>query len=196
MTRVLGIRDRSYLCLFIATFVPLCWYAMLAVHELGHVLGAAISGGEVSRVVLHPLSISRTELAHNPRPLLVVWAGPLIGVVAPMLAFCVVRCLNWRWISVVQFFAGFCSIANGAYIAIGSSDRVGDCDLMLQHGSPIWLLWLFGVVTISVGFYLWHRLGSAVELMQKPADAFRSPAMCSSAALLVLIVVELAFSAR
>ena len=58
--------------LLIGTFLPLCWLAMMATHELGHVLGAYISGGRVSQVVLHPLTISRTDLAHNPHPLLVV----------------------------------------------------------------------------------------------------------------------------
>jgi predicted Zn-dependent protease len=38
------------------------WLGMQAVHELGHVLGAWWTDGDVSRVVLHPLSISRTDL--------------------------------------------------------------------------------------------------------------------------------------
>src|SRR5206468_9028873 len=60
------------------------WLGMQAVHESGHVLGASLTGGEVARVVLHPLTISRTDLAHNPSPLPVVWAGPVVGVLAPL----------------------------------------------------------------------------------------------------------------
>ncbi len=59
----------------------------------------------------------------------------------------------------LRFFAGFCLIANGAYIAGGSFDGVGDCGQMLLHGSAIWQLWLFGLVTTPLGFWLWHRQG-------------------------------------
>jgi hypothetical protein len=47
------------------------WLLMQAVHESGHVLGARLGGGTVAQVVLHPLTISRTDLAANPHPLLV-----------------------------------------------------------------------------------------------------------------------------
>ena len=49
------------------------WLGMQAVHELGHVFGAWLTGGRVQQVVLHPLTISRTDLAENPSPLVVVW---------------------------------------------------------------------------------------------------------------------------
>lgn len=45
------------------------WLGMQAVHEAGHVLGALVSGGSIKQVVLHPLTISRTDLAMNPAPL-------------------------------------------------------------------------------------------------------------------------------
>jgi hypothetical protein len=60
---------------------------------------------------------------------------------------------------VLRFFAGFCLIANGAYIAAGSFGRVGDCGEMLRHGSAVWQLWLFGAVAVPAGLWLWHRLG-------------------------------------
>src|SRR3954454_8287879 len=60
------------------------WLGMQAVHEAGHVLGAWLTGGRVARVVLNPLTISRTDLEHNPRPRAVVWAGPLVGVAVPV----------------------------------------------------------------------------------------------------------------
>jgi hypothetical protein len=59
----------------------------------------------------------------------------------------------------LRFFAGFCLLANGLYIAIGSFDRIGDCGEMLRHGSSMWHLWLFGVVTAPLGLWLWHRQG-------------------------------------
>jgi hypothetical protein len=56
----------------------------MAVHELGHVIGAVISGGVVERVVLHPLTISRTDVSPNPHPGIVVWLGPVIGCLFPL----------------------------------------------------------------------------------------------------------------
>jgi hypothetical protein len=60
------------------------WLGMQDVHELGHVAAAWLTGGRVSKVVLDPFTISRTDLAENPRPLIVVWGGPILGVVLPL----------------------------------------------------------------------------------------------------------------
>src|SRR5262249_34871163 len=76
------------LTLIVSTLVA-SWLGMQAVHELGHVLGAWLTGGRVARVVLHPLTISRTDLGHNPSPLAVVWAGPVFGALAPVLLWAV-----------------------------------------------------------------------------------------------------------
>ena len=135
------------------------WLGMQAVHELGHVLGAWITGGRVARVVLHPLTISRTDVVENSHPLIVVWAGPCCGVLLPLLVWGCVTKLKPNIAFLPRFFAGFCLIANGLYIGIGSFDRVGDCGEMLQHGSPAWLLWGFGLLTVPVGFWLWHGQG-------------------------------------
>jgi hypothetical protein len=132
---------------------------MQAIHESGHVLGAWLSGGQVEKVVLYPLTISRTDLAHNPNPLFVVWCGPVGGVVLPLVLWGIVAGLRLHGAFVVRFFAGFCLIANGAYIAFGTFDRVGDCGQMLRHGSVLWQLWLFGALTMPLGLSLWHRQG-------------------------------------
>jgi hypothetical protein len=149
--------------LIVSTLVG-SWLAMQAVHEFGHVLGAWATGGRVERVVLSPLTISRTDLAENPRPLLVVWAGPVLGVALPLLAWGLAQLVRLPGAFVFRFFAGFCLIANGLYIGVGSLDRVGDCGVMLRHGSEPWQLWLFGVVTVPIGFVLWHGLGPAFGL--------------------------------
>lgn len=136
------------------------WLGMQAVHECGHVLGAMLSGGEVNQVVLHPLTISRTELLLNPHPLIVVWMGPLFGALFPVPLWLTVRAFWRRGSFVFRFFAGFCLVANGAYIALGSLDRIGDCGEMLRHGSSVWELLLFGAIAIPAGFWCWHRQGS------------------------------------
>jgi hypothetical protein len=133
---------------------------MQQIHEFGHVLGAWLTGAEVTQVVLHPLTISRTDLAHNPRPLVVVWAGPVIGALLPMLFWTVASGLRLPAAFLLRFFAGFCLIANGAYIAGGSFHRVGDCGQMLEQASPMPVLWLFGAVTIPMGLWLWHKQGA------------------------------------
>jgi hypothetical protein len=146
--------------LLIVTFIPFCWLAMQVVHELGHVLIAAVTGGEVTKVVLHPLVISRTDLADNPRPLAVVWAGPLLGSLLPLCLFAAARLFRTPGVYLFRFFAGFCLVANGIYIGIGHMLADGaDPDVMMENGSPRWLLILFGAVAFPAGLYLWHRQG-------------------------------------
>ena len=67
------------------------WLLMQIIHESGHVLGAILTGGEIRRVVLVPWDLSRTDLIHNPRPLIVCWAGPVIGAIAPVGIWLVMR---------------------------------------------------------------------------------------------------------
>ncbi len=148
---------RLHQTILIAATLVGSWLLMQAVHELGHVVGAWFTGGQVARVVLHPLTISRTDLTRNPSPLVVVWAGPIIGVVVPVVLWTVGA--RERGAYVLRFFAGFCLIANGLYIGIGSFNRVGDCDDLLRHGAMMWQLWLFGLVTVPIGLKLWCGQG-------------------------------------
>lgn len=135
------------------------WLGMQAVHEFGHVIGAWLTGGRVAGVVLHPLTISRTDLADNPHPLAVVWAGPIVGITIPLLLWLGAIVTRVRGAYVLRFFAGFCLLANGLYIGLGSFNEVGDCGEMLRHGSRPWQLWLFGLVAASSGIWLWHGQG-------------------------------------
>jgi len=159
-------RVRGFVLL--AGFLPLCWLGMQAVHELGHVLGGVLSGGTITRVVLHPLTISRTDVDPNPMPLFEIWAGPTIGVIAPLLSWILVRKMKLAWVFLLRFFAGFCLVANGAYLGCGSFYSIGDAGELLRHGCPTWELWLFGGVTIPVGFSLWHGEGARFGLGRTP----------------------------
>jgi hypothetical protein len=135
------------------------WLGMQAVHESGHLLAAWLTGGHVTRVVLYPLTISQTILTDNPSPLIVVWAGPVTGIAIPLLNWSVAAMMRMPGAFVLRFFAGFCLIANGLYIAVGSLGRVGDSGQMLRHGAAAWQLWLFGALTVPVGLWLWHGQG-------------------------------------
>ncbi|MCE9526010.1 MAG: M50 family metallopeptidase [Planctomycetales bacterium] len=169
------------------------WLGMQAVHELGHVCGAWLTGGKVKQVVLHPLTISRTDLAENPAPLTVVWAGPLIGVLLPLLLWLAATIAKMPGNFVLRFFAGFCLIANGLYISLGSFGRIGDCGEMLRHGSAIWLLWLFGLVTVPAGVWLWHGQGAEFGLGKSPKVVSPKVAYSTGAICLAILAAELVF---
>ena len=177
--------------LIIATLI-MSWLGMQAVHELGHVLGALISGGEVRRVVLHPLTISRADLAANPHPLFVVWAGPMFGTLLPLLAWLGAKRFLRERAFVWRFYAGFCLIANGAYIGLGSFDRIGDCGEMLRHGSERWQLWLFGAVTIPLGFWLWNGQAQHLASARIAAASARARSGIMTAIAVSLVVLGFA----
>ena len=152
--------NRAHQFVLILATLALSWFAMMAVHEAGHVLGAVATGGTVQRVVLHPLTISRTNWTNSLSPLSVIWAGPIFGVVAPLLAWLLASVCRVSWWYLLRFLAGFCLIANGAYLGVGSFDGVGDAGDLLRHGAEAWQLWFFGLVCLPAGFLLLHRLGS------------------------------------
>lgn len=151
--------DKFHQLVLVFSMLVLSWLGMLALHELGHVLGAWATGGTVLKIVLHPLSISRVDVSPNPSPLAVVWAGPLLGCILPLAAFGVGRDMRMPNSYLLQFFAGVCCLANGAYIGAGSFGGIGDAGTMLKFGSPTWQLWLFGAVTFPLGLYLCNGLG-------------------------------------
>ena len=157
-------RRRLLQALLVVSTVGFCWYAMMAVHEAGHVLIAALSGGRVARVVLPLLGFSRTDLASNPHPLFVVWGGPALGCILPLALWGLVRLLRTPYTFLARFFAGFCLLVNGVYIGAGSFGGVGDAGVMVRHGSPRWLLVAFGAVAVSGGLLLWNGLGNRFGL--------------------------------
>lgn len=183
---------RLHQVVLVASTLLASWLGMQAVHEAGHAVGAWLTGGRVARVVLNPLTISRTDLAENPRPLTVVWAGPVVGVLAPLAAWAVAARLRAPGWYVLRFFAGFCLVTNGAYIAAGSFDRIGDCGEMLRHGSPAWHLWVFGAATVPAGFALWHRLGTYFGLGTSPGRVSTGVAYGTLAAAVLLLVLGFA----
>lgn len=174
----------------LASLAALSWWGMMAVHELGHVLGAWATGGRVIGVMLSPLAFSRTDVEPNPSPGFVVWAGPIVGVVLPLVSWEAARLVDRqrRWSHLLGFFAGFCLLANGAYIGLGAFTRAADAGMMLITGSPRWTLVLFGLATAPLGLYVWHRLSPRFGFGEAPERI--SPRL-SWATLLVAVVVLL-----
>jgi hypothetical protein len=180
--------------LLIASLLPLCWFGMMAVHEFGHVAAAWVSGGSVERVVLHPLTISRTDVSPNPHPAFVVWAGPIVGVLLPLLIFLVIRALRGPTTYLWRFFAGFCLVANGLYLGVGSVEPVGDARDLLRHGMPRWLLGLFGLATVPLGFFLWNGQGKHFGRGESRLPISRRHAIGVCGLLVFILVVEFLLS--
>lgn len=183
-------------CLLILSTLLGSWLGMQAAHESGHVAGAWVTGGSVERVVLHPLSLSRTDLARNPQPLAVVWAGPAVGVLLPLIAWGVAAVARWRGAFVLRFFAGFCLVANGAYLGFGAFGNVGDCGVMLRHGSAPWHLWLFGAVAMPLGLALWHRQGAHFGLPPSDGRVDRATTITVAAVAAILLLTGTLFGGR
>lgn len=182
--------------ILIASFIPFCWLAFMAIHELGHVLAGLATGGTVTKVVLYPLAMSRTDVSPNPHPLVTVWAGPITGVFLPLVIWGMFLKFKMPGEYLARFFAGFCLIANGAYIGLGSLAHIGDAGVMLKHGSPIWLLWMFGLISVLVGFLIWHRLGSKFGLGESNGDVDPSAAYVSLGLFIILFVATFLLSPR
>lgn len=131
------------------------WLGMMAIHESGHALAGWFTGGHVVRVVVPLWGFSRTDVSPNPNPVVEVWAGPLWGSIVPLLVWLAIR-RPWKaW----RFFAGFCLIANGSYLAAGWAMHAGDAWELVQFGTPRWVLIVVGGGMSAGGLYIWHLLG-------------------------------------
>ena len=144
------------------------WLAMMAVHELGHVVHAMCSGGKVQDVSLPLLGFSQTIVHPNPREHFVVWGGPIWGAMLPAGACAGLQLSGLRRrraSAFMRFFAGFCLVANGIYVGVGWAWRAGDTGEMLRLGTPLWLMIAFGAACIAGGFATWHTLGSVSDFV-------------------------------
>lgn len=169
------------------------WLAMMAFHELGHVLGAWLTGGRVERVVLHPLAFSRTDVSPNPHPRTVLWMGPLLGSLLPLALWIVAGMAHIRLGFLLRAFAGFCLIANGAYLASAVVMPVGDVQQLVRLGAPPWLLAIAGAPAMGFGLALWNGLGPRFGLGPN-ADADCAALAASSLSLVGLVIGMLAWS--
>jgi len=177
----------------VAILGGLSWLAMMALHELGHVVHALASGGQVERVVLHPLGISRTDVSPNPHPQFVAWGGAIWGALIPLAALLASKFVAPSYAHLARFFAGFCCLANGLYLAVGSFARVGDAGDLLRHGAARWQLWLFGVPVSILGLWLWHGLGPWVGLTDAGAKIDLRQVIGLGATLVLIVLLELLF---
>jgi hypothetical protein len=190
---------RVFQALLVLATIAVSWLAMLALHELGHVLMGWLTGARGPTVVLPLFGISRTEFAHNPHPLAVAWGGALFGCLLPMALFAAARCFATKQnVFLLAWLTGFCLIANGGYllggvILTGSGD---DGSVILQHGGLRWQLLTFGVMAIAGGLCLWNGLGPSFGLGVSRGRVSRKAAIGVATLLLLIVCVGLLFNPR
>jgi Peptidase M50B-like len=188
--------DRLFQITLVLSTLLLCWIWMMIVHEFGHVLMAWTCGETITKVVLHPLAISRTDTTHDKHPLLVIWGGPVLGSLIPLAALLAAHFLRFRFVYLCRFFAGFCLISNGAYLGVGSFASIGDAGDLARAGCPQSVMIVFGVVCSATGLWLWNGLGPHFGLNQAKGKVDRSAALAMPAILLITVIVELLASSR
>ena len=188
--------NRFFQILLIGSVLVLSWLGMMIVHEFGHVLNAWISRGEVSKVVLHPLEFSRTDLARNPHSLFVAWGGAIIGTVLPLVILGLVKSLRLSSYYLFQFFAGFCLVVNGIYLAVVSFLKAADPGDLMRHGTPQWMLIFYGVVAFPLGLFLWNGLGVHFGFGKAQGAVDRKTSVGTFVCVLLVIAVEFVVGSR
>ncbi len=126
---------------------------MAFTHEMGHIVGGWCGGATLQTANLLPWNLPYSIFDPDPRPLITLWCGPLLGVVAPLgLAVGIRRESTW-------FVANFCVLANGAYLATAwfSGDRFLDTAKLLEHGAHPITIGLYCVLTIGFGYTGFRR---------------------------------------
>jgi hypothetical protein len=186
--------ERGFKALLMVATVGLSWLLMMVLHECGHVLHGWLSDARLAHVDLPPWGFSRTDFAVNPHPLFVAWGGGIGGCLLPLALLAMVRATARRFTYLAAWFAGFCLIANGAYLAAGSFFRGGadDAGVILQTGGTQWQLLLFGIPVAAAGLYLWNGLGPKFGLGPNGGKVDRTAAIGMAVAFLLVVLLEVA----
>ena len=184
--------DRFYQSLLMAGTLLFSWLAMMTLHETGHVMHTIACGGAVERVVLPVFGFSRTDVAVNPRPLFVAWGGVVWGSLLPLGLLAVASWWTPRYAFLARFFAGFCLIANGAYLAGGAWLAAGDAADLLRLGAQRWQLLAFGLPAIGVGLALWNGLGPHFGLASRGGRVDRRASIAIAVASGGLAIIDVA----
>jgi hypothetical protein len=127
--------------------------------------------------------------------LFVAWGGAIWGVLIPMLLWLVARMAVSSYSYLMAFFAGFCCVANGAYIGVGSLGGVGDAGDLLRHGAAHWQLLFYGATVVTLGLCFWNGLGSRFGLGESKGRVDRRAALTMAIAVAVILVGEVVWTA-
>ena len=158
--------------LLIVSWMFFCWLAMQLLHEIGHLLAAWWCGAEVVQFHFGLLTISHTMLNDSGQTagtlLMVTWAGPIVGMLLPLLLWGTAAMVRCQETFLIRFLAGFCLVANGCYLLFGPSDGFADTGVLLVHGATRWQLILVGLIGMISGFFIWNNQGNDFGIGKNP----------------------------
>jgi len=192
MHRPSSVKNRFFQALLIAATTVASWLLMMAFHECGHVLNGWLSGATLLHVDLPPWGFSRTDFSENPHPLFTAWGGVVTGCLLPLTIFLCVRAALPRYTYLARWFAGFCLIANGAYLIGGilHEGRADDGGVILQNGGAPWQLAFVSIPAVALGLYLWNGLGPNFGLGAGNGNVDHRAAVTMTVLLLVIVSME------
>ncbi len=135
---------------------------MTFTHEMGHIIGGTCCGGSLKSADLLPWHLPYSIFEPDPFPLVTLWAGLIIGALAPVAAAMIVQ-REWMW-----FIANFCVLANGAYTATAwfTGDHYLDTPKLLEHGASPFAIAVYCLITIGYGYVGFRR--SCVSALSAP----------------------------
>ena len=136
-----------------AILLAIAWCVMTFTHEAGHILVGWACGGRLVHAELAPWQLPHSHIDPDPRPLVTLWGGPILGILIPLSLASLLR------YSVAGFVATFCLLANGSYLALAwiTGDRHLDTARLLEHGSSPVLIGLYCLLTIDPGYIGFRR---------------------------------------
>ena len=132
---------------------------MAFTHEVGHLVGGHLAGATLQSASLWPWQLPYSIFSPDPRPLVTLWAGPVLGVIVPVVAAWAIR-RRTAW-----FIANFCLLANGTYLALGwvSGDSHLDTARLLANGASPFTISTFCLISIMSGY--WRLRASIIEML-------------------------------
>lgn len=134
-------------------WLMLSWVVMCVTHESGHLLGGWLGGATLVAYDLAPWRLPYSIHDPDPHPQGTLWAGPLFGMVAPVLVAMLIR-RDRAW-----FVADFCLLANGCYLTLGWvwGERWHDTQRLLAAGASPWLIGVTGGTATAIGYLRFRR---------------------------------------
>ena len=133
---------------YLVVLLVIAWIVMTFTHEMGHVVGGWISGATLNDLDLAPWRLPYSLHNPDPHPLVTLWCGPVLGALVPLGMAALIR-QPWAF-----FFADFCLLANGCYLALAwiSGERFLDTQRLLEAGAHPISIAFYCIVTIGFGY--------------------------------------------
>ncbi len=129
--------------MFIGTIL-LSWCVMIETHEIGHIVGGWLCGASLRDWQLWPWQLPYSFFDPDPKPLITLWAGPVLGSIVP-LAIALVFRNEWIWL-----IANFCLLANGLYLALAWLAGGSSLDTQRLLAEGAWPISIVGFCLVTI----------------------------------------------